>query len=71
MTLEVRESNRAAQSLYRKYGFTVVSTRRGYYSDNNENAFVMWAGNLRGELYRARLAALESELDAQLANEPR
>jgi hypothetical protein len=28
----------------------------------------MWAGNLRGELYRARLAALESELDAHLAS---
>jgi ribosomal-protein-alanine N-acetyltransferase len=68
MTLEVRESNRAAQSLYRKYGFTIVSTRRGYYSDNNENAYVMWAGNLRGELYRARLAALEKELDAHLAS---
>ncbi len=68
MTLEVRESNRAAQALYRKYGFTVVSTRRGYYSDNNENAFVMWAGNLRGELYRARLAALEAELEAHLSS---
>jgi ribosomal-protein-alanine N-acetyltransferase len=68
MTLEVRETNRAAQALYRKYGFTTVSTRRGYYSDNNENAFVMWAGNLRGELYRARLATLSAELEAYLAD---
>ncbi len=67
MTLEVRESNSSAQALYRKYGFTVVSTRRGYYSDNNENAFVMWAGNLRGDLYRARLATLEAELEARLS----
>ena len=28
ITLEVRESNVAAQALYKKYGFTVVSTRR-------------------------------------------
>jgi ribosomal-protein-alanine N-acetyltransferase len=60
MTLEVRESNVAAQQLYRKYGFTTVTTRKGYYSDNNENALVMWAGNLKGDLYRTRLRALRS-----------
>jgi ribosomal-protein-alanine N-acetyltransferase len=67
MTLEVRESNLSAQRLYRKYGFTTVSTRRGYYSDNGENALVMWAGNLKGELYAARLRALRSALDADIA----
>jgi ribosomal-protein-alanine N-acetyltransferase len=64
MTLEVRESNHVAQSLYRKYGFTVVSTRRAYYSDNMENALVMWAGHLGGALYGRRLDALEADLDA-------
>lgn len=63
ITLEVRESNEIAQALYRKYGFTNVSTRRAYYSDNNENAVVMWAGNLRGELYRNRLRAMRASLD--------
>ena len=63
ITLEVRESNEVAQRLYRKYGFTNVSTRRAYYSDNNENAVVMWAGNLRGELYRNRLRKLRATLD--------
>lgn len=62
MTLEVRESNTVAQSLYRKYGFTTVSTRKGYYSDNNENALVMWAGNLKSEIYKNRLKALRSAL---------
>jgi ribosomal-protein-alanine N-acetyltransferase len=62
ITLEVRESNETAQRLYRKYGFTVVSTRRGYYSDNNENALVMWAGNLKGPLYASRLAVLKATL---------
>jgi ribosomal-protein-alanine N-acetyltransferase len=62
ITLEVRESNDVAQKLYRKYGFTVVSTRRGYYSDNNESALVMWAGNLKGALYASRLAALKAAL---------
>jgi ribosomal-protein-alanine N-acetyltransferase len=62
ITLEVRESNDVAQRLYRKYGFTVVSTRRGYYSDNNESALVMWAGNLKGALYANRLEALKAAL---------
>ena len=67
ITLEVRESNDVAQKLYRKYGFTTVSTRRGYYSDNGENALVMWAGNLKGELYAARLRVLRAALDAEIA----
>jgi ribosomal-protein-alanine N-acetyltransferase len=62
MTLEVRESNAAAQALYRKYGFTTVSTRKGYYSDNNENALVMWAGNLKSDIYKNRLHALRASL---------
>src|SRR5512146_2810403 len=64
MTLEVRESNVGAQQLYRKYGFTTVTIRKGYYSDNNENALVMWAGNLKGDLYRSRLRALRARLEA-------
>jgi ribosomal-protein-alanine N-acetyltransferase len=60
MTLEVRESNAVAQQLYRKYGFTTVTVRRGYYSDDNESALVMWAGNLRSDLYRNRLRVLRS-----------
>ncbi len=64
MTLEVRESNLIAQNLYRKYGFTTVSTRRGYYTDNNENALVMWAGNLKSDLFANRLRSLRSLLPA-------
>lgn len=42
MTLEVRKSNEAAQALYFKYGFTVEGCRKGYYSDNGEDAIIMW-----------------------------
>ncbi len=62
MTLEVRESNVAAQQLYRKYGFTTVTMRTGYYSDDNESALIMWAGSLKSQLYRNRLQALRSRL---------
>jgi ribosomal-protein-alanine N-acetyltransferase len=64
MTLEVRESNAGAQQLYRKYGFTTVTMRRGYYSDDNESALVMWAGNLKSELYRNRLRVLRERTEA-------
>lgn len=60
ITLEVRESNVVAQNLYRKYGFTVVSSRHGYYSDNSENALVMWAGNVKGPLYLNRVRVLRA-----------
>lgn len=43
LTLEVRVSNVAAQALYRKYGFTTHGTRKRYYSDNNEDALIMWS----------------------------
>ena len=41
ITLEVRTSNIAAQSLYSKYGFTQVGLRRGYYTDNREDGVLM------------------------------
>lgn len=41
VTLEVRLSNSIAQNLYRKYGLEVVGVRKGYYSDNGEDAYMM------------------------------
>src|SRR5205085_10430405 len=46
-SLEVRESNRAAQSLYAKYGFVPIARRRRYYSDTGEDAIVMWVEDLQ------------------------
>lgn len=63
LTLEVRESNTVAQRLYRKYGFTTVTMRTGYYSDDNESALIMWAGSLKSELYRNRLRVLRTRFD--------
>lgn len=41
ITLEVRKSNEAAQALYRSLGFEVCGVRRGYYSNDGEDAWVM------------------------------
>lgn len=43
MTLEVRVSNIVARSLYEKKGFISAGLRKGYYSDNHEDAMIMWA----------------------------
>ena len=40
-TLEVRESNEAARSLYESLGFSPAGLRKGYYSKTNEDAIVM------------------------------
>lgn len=42
MSLEVRVSNIIAQGLYRKLGFLNGGIRKGYYTDNYEDALVMW-----------------------------
>lgn len=42
MTLEVRVSNIVAQNLYKKYGFKLAGVRKEYYSDNKEDALIMW-----------------------------
>ncbi len=42
LTLEVRVSNEAAQSLYRKLGYAPAGIRRRYYRDNDEDALIMW-----------------------------
>ena len=41
-TLEVRVSNTGAIALYEKLGFTARGERRGYYTDNREDALIMW-----------------------------
>jgi ribosomal-protein-alanine N-acetyltransferase len=41
-TLEVRVSNETAIELYRRLGFVETGVRRGYYTDNREDALIMW-----------------------------
>jgi ribosomal-protein-alanine N-acetyltransferase len=41
-TLEVRVSNATAISLYERLGFEARGIRRGYYTDNREDALIMW-----------------------------
>lgn len=63
MQLEVRRSNAVAQALYRKYGFRDVGVRRNYYSDNGEDAIVMWTGNIWEQAFRDRYEDLKRAFD--------
>lgn len=60
LTLEVRPSNTAAQSLYRKFGMAPVGVRKNYYRD--EDALIMWAHDIDSVDYAERLADLREAL---------
>jgi len=61
-TLEVRERNTVARSLYQKYGFDDVAVRKNYYSDNGENALIMWANDLRSPAFQEFLSERREKL---------
>jgi ribosomal-protein-alanine N-acetyltransferase len=47
-TLEVRVSNGVAIGLYERLGFQARGIRRGYYTDNREDALIMWKDPVPG-----------------------
>jgi ribosomal-protein-alanine N-acetyltransferase len=66
VTLEVRVSNSVARSLYQKLGFKEAGIRARYYTDNNEDAVVMWSDDVRSAEFRERLAASRDRLATRL-----
>ena len=52
LTLEVRVTNRVAQALYEKYTFKEMGLRRRYYSDNGEDALVMWTDPIESDSFQ-------------------
>lgn len=61
-TLEVRQSNIPAQKLYEKYDFKPVAIRRGYYTNNDENAIIMWANEIAKESYIHKVNSFKSDI---------
>lgn len=61
VTLEVRMSNSSAQTLYRKYGFNDAGLRKGYYSEDGEDALIMTTDDIHSEKYRAIFDPLKKE----------
>ena len=67
VTLEVRVSNQVALSLYRKYTFKEMGVRKRYYSDNNEDALIMWTEPLDSPEFRRVLEENRRRLAERLA----
>jgi [ribosomal protein S18]-alanine N-acetyltransferase len=59
VTLEVRASNTVAQNLYLKYGFNKVGVRRGYYTDNKEDAFIMTTDLITTDSFKRQFQKLK------------
>ncbi len=66
VTLEVRVSNYNAQNLYRKYAFREAGLRHRYYSDNQEDALIMWTDEINSISYRQKYRELRSTLLTKL-----
>ena len=58
VTLEVRVSNYIAQNLYKKFGFTERGVRKGYYTDNREDALIMTTDPIRSPEFNQRFGEL-------------
>jgi ribosomal-protein-alanine N-acetyltransferase len=52
VTLEVRTSNENAMKMYEAFGFKVIGRRKGYYTDNAEDAIVMWSDSIHSPRFR-------------------
>ncbi|HEX6548344.1 MAG TPA: ribosomal protein S18-alanine N-acetyltransferase [Candidatus Dormibacteraeota bacterium] len=66
ITLEVRTSNENAMKMYERFGFKVIGRRKGYYTDNGEDAIVMWSDSIFSprfrRAYEENLARIESDV---------
>ncbi len=69
LTLEVRDSNTVAQQLYLKYGFLPAGKRKRYYTDNGEDALIMWTEPMNTPEYQARLRSLRQQLYTRLRDQ--
>jgi ribosomal-protein-alanine N-acetyltransferase len=59
VTLEVRVSNNTARKLYSKYGFKEVGLRKGYYTDNKEDALIMTTDTIHSDAYQRHYQILK------------
>ncbi|HEY3193724.1 MAG TPA: ribosomal protein S18-alanine N-acetyltransferase [Candidatus Dormibacteraeota bacterium] len=66
VTLEVRTSNENAMHMYESFGFKVIGRRKGYYTDNGEDAIVMWSDSIHSprfrRAYEVNLERIEAEV---------
>lgn len=66
-TLEVAPSNKAALSLYQKFGFREVGRRRGYYQKTGEDGLIFWRGGLQNAEFEKDLKLWEERVSDRLS----
>jgi ribosomal-protein-alanine N-acetyltransferase len=70
LTLEVRMSNTVAQALYRKYTFKEEGVRKRYYSDDGEDAMIMWSERLDDPTFVVQFRERKAQLEQRMRGAP-
>ena len=65
LMFDIIESNIAAISLYDKFGFSTIGTRKKYYQDNNEDALIMFTENIWYDKFKSNYKKLKEEFYGQ------
>ena len=63
ITLEVRSANKGAIRLYERFDFRAIGRRRGYYTDNGEDAIIMWSDQIHAPKFKGHFLELLDEID--------
>jgi ribosomal-protein-alanine N-acetyltransferase len=66
ITLEVRTTNENAMKMYESFAFKVIGRRKGYYTDNGEDAIVMWSDSIHSPRFRRAYEANLERIDADV-----
>ncbi len=66
VTLEVRTSNDNAVRMYEGFSFKVIGRRKGYYTDNGEDAIVMWSDSIHSPRFRRAFEANLERIEADV-----
>ncbi|HSP08872.1 MAG TPA: ribosomal protein S18-alanine N-acetyltransferase [Candidatus Dormibacteraeota bacterium] len=66
VTLEVRTTNDNAMQMYEGFGFKVIGRRKGYYTDNGEDAIVMWSDSIHSPRFRRAYESNLERIDADV-----
>ena len=70
ITLEVRAGNAQAIHLYERFGFRAIGRRRGYYTDNGEDAVIMWSDSLHAPAFKSRYVDILLGIDIAGMGDP-
>lgn len=66
-TLEVNVNNFGAINLYKKYGFQVVGTRKGYYQPAGDDASILWLKGIQQSEFQSSLARWQQDNSDRLS----